>query len=247
VKKIGNNAAARRFAKRILADLGAGRCVTVTWLNHFSAMEVGAMEAGPALESMSYIGIDGQFLRLLGRLPVPRTSADLVVPMLVDALGAAARVALVGGEPSSLDLRVSAFKERFPSAVIEMAVDGFTISNHAELAESVVRGTEPNVVLIGMGGGRQEMVARAISSLSGEPRVILTVGGFLDQLTMPGYYPWWAYPTGLTWLVRLAREPRRLWRRYTSNAIEAWRMRYELRSLRGLEGVRRVAAVLEER
>ena len=49
----------------------------------------------------------------------------------------------------------------------------------------------------------------------------LSCGGFLDQVLRPGYYPAWAYPLRLNWLIRLAREPRRLWRRYTVDAVLA--------------------------
>jgi hypothetical protein len=49
----------------------------------------------------------------------------------------------------------------------------------------------------------------------------MTCGGFLDQILQSNYYPAWAYPLRLNWLVRLAREPRRLWRRYTVEAVVA--------------------------
>ena len=59
--------------------------------------------------------------------------------------------------------------------------------------------------------------------------LVVTCGGWLDQFAGgEPYYPAWAYPLRLNWLVRLAREPRRLWRRYTIEAIRAVRARADL-------------------
>ena len=55
--------------------------------------------------------------------------------------------------------------------------------------------------------------------------LVATCGGWLDQFAGDTYYPAWAYPLRLNWLVRLAREPKRLWRRYTVDAIRAVRAR----------------------
>jgi hypothetical protein len=76
------------------------------------------------------------------------------------------------------------------------------------------------MLIVGLGAGLQEQVllegARAMTR-----GYAMTCGGFLDQVLQPGYYPAWAYPLRLNWLVRLSREPRRLWRRYTVHALLA--------------------------
>ena len=59
---------------------------------------------------------------------------------------------------------------------------------------------------------------------------VITCGGYFDQVIVGDYYPAWAYPMRLNWLVRMWHEPRRLWRRYLIGtpkfAIEsiAWRL-----------------------
>ncbi len=53
--------------------------------------------------------------------------------------------------------------------------------------------------------------------------LVLTCGGFFDQIHPARYYPSWAYALRLNWAVRLAREPGRLWRRYSVEALEASR------------------------
>jgi beta-1,4-glucosyltransferase len=70
----------------------------------------------------------------------------------------------------------------------------------------------------------------------------LTCGGFLDQALQVNYYPAWAYPLRLNWLVRVLREPRRLWRRYTVDAVRAVAARAELRQgMRDVPGADRHA------
>ena len=84
----------------------------------------------------------------------------------------------------------------------------------------LVREVQPDLVLVGLGAGLQEQVLLEAASAM-RRGYALTCGGFIDQVLQEGYYPEWAYPLKLNWLVRLAREPRRLWRRYTVEALSA--------------------------
>jgi Glycosyl transferase WecG/TagA/CpsF family len=54
--------------------------------------------------------------------------------------------------------------------------------------------------------------------------VIFTAGGWLDQLAdRPQYFPPLVHQLRLGWLLRIIREPRRLVRRYTLDAVSALR------------------------
>lgn len=77
-----------------------------------------------------------------------------------------------------------------------------------------VRGTSPDVVLVGLGAPKQELSIHE-SREALRPAVMLGIGGSLDFLagTVPRA-PTWVSRSGLEWLYRLAREPRRLWKRY---------------------------------
>jgi UDP-N-acetyl-D-mannosaminuronic acid transferase (WecB/TagA/CpsF family) len=100
------------------------------------------------------------------------------------------------------------------------AVDGYEGLRRGADLQRLVAEIEPDLVLVGLGAGLQEKVL--IEAAEGMSRgYALTCGGFLDQVLQSGYYPSWAYPLRLNWLVRLAREPRRLWRRYTTHALVA--------------------------
>ena len=77
-----------------------------------------------------------------------------------------------------------------------------------------VAAAEPHIVLVCLGAPKQEAwVLRHQDLLAGS--VLLCVGACVDFLagTKPRA-PQWMADSGLEWLFRLSREPRRLWRRY---------------------------------
>ena len=81
------------------------------------------------------------------------------------------------------------------------------------------------LVVVGLGAPLQDFYAL---ELRAPGMLVVTCGGWLDQFCAVSYYPSWAYPLRLNWLVRLAREPRRLWRRYSVDALRALRARRAL-------------------
>ncbi len=229
-----------------LADLLATRhnsaspVASITWLNHWSAQQVLRDEEGTgSLSRISLVGIDGTALALLLGHRVPRTSADALIPELLPQLRGA-RVIVIGGTTAinrqAADELQALMRD---DGRVVAAVDGY-----AELAalESSLRswlhGNAPTVVIVGLGAAKQERVT-TIAANAMSQGLVITCGGFLDQVTQRGYYPWWAYPLRLNWLVRLAREPKRLWRRYTVDAVKAWsarrRLRAEISSLAGFQ------------
>lgn len=213
----------------------------MTWLNHHSARSVDAFDA--ELEKLDFVGIDGLLLlALLGR-SMPRTSADLLLPLLLPRLHGAS-VALVGGEPGALPHRAAHVRRLLPAdASIVANVDGYSgLPPARELAERA-RAERWDVVLVGLGAGLQDRYAAAVRSRL-DHGLVLTCGGFLDQVPDGGYYPRWAYPLRLNWAVRLAREPRRMWRRYSVEAAQALCARTSLQRLRNSGGVRRLAEAL---
>ena len=116
-----------------------------------------------------------------------------------------------------------------PGGSIVGCRDGYEgLPRGAELRRWLAR-TRPTLVLAGLGAPLQEeFVVEAAAYL--DRGLVVTCGGFLDQIQQESYYPSWAYPLKLNWAVRLAREPRRLWRRYTVDALAAARSRRALRA-----------------
>jgi N-acetylglucosaminyldiphosphoundecaprenol N-acetyl-beta-D-mannosaminyltransferase len=81
------------------------------------------------------------------------------------------------------------------------------------ILEEVKRWT-PDLVLVALGAPKQELwIHESREALA--PSVLVGIGATLDFMAgaVPRA-PAWVSRSGLEWLYRLAREPRRLWRRY---------------------------------
>jgi beta-1,4-glucosyltransferase len=196
----------------------SGSPVRVTWLNHYS-IRTALVDAADAVGRVDVCGIDGQFLQWLLKHPV-RTSADLVVPLLLKCDESIRTVLAIGGRGDRGEVLSAALSDVAGRPVEVVCIDGFDGLLRGRDLQKTVRAVQPDMVLVGLGAGLQEQVL--LESAEAMPGgYAMTCGGFLDQVLQPGYYPSWAYPLRLNWLVRLAREPRRLWRRYTVLALLA--------------------------
>lgn len=188
----------------------------VTWINHSSLLRL--RDRMTLLQEFYMVGIDGIFLRNIMRVPHIRTSADLVIPKIL--AGRQLKVFLIGGEKNGLWRRSERFRELFPQAKVVLNISGFE-ENILEKSITAFEICKPNVIVLGLGAVKQEELAvNILQRISqNENCLILTCGGWLDQIVYDQYYPSWAYSLRLNWLVRLIREPRRLWRRYSIDAV----------------------------
>ena len=231
---------AEQFATHLRDRLQQGVPTAVTWVNHYTAPLM--LEHGEDASRIDFIGVDGLLLaRLLGG--VGRTSADLVLPPLLGGVESA-RVLLIGGTPESSAEARDAIGQVVAASSSVHALDGFGGLPPIEDVGRVVRDGSYDICVIGLGGGLQDRYAAAIRAE--QCALAVTCGGFLDQVSNPGYYPPWAYATRLNWLVRLTREPARLWRRYTLDAarfVRDWPGHRD--ALERLEGLRRYRRLLE--
>ncbi|MBU4616837.1 WecB/TagA/CpsF family glycosyltransferase [Rhodococcus sp. GG48] len=185
---------------------------SVTWLNHSSVLRAD----WDSLAKIDYIGIDGTLLELVLRicgLPVRRTSADMFGPLLLK-LAAGKRVALVGGAPGV----ARAAADRIGRDIV-LALDGYRELDGMRTDPSVIVDAAPDVVVLGLGAGVQDRVLCELREhLPGA--IIMTAGGWLDQLgKKEQYFPAWVHLLRMGWLLRVIREPRRLLRRYTIEAL----------------------------
>lgn len=226
--------AADRLVEGLVAEerrlAASGRPVRVTWVNHYSVQ--GALRTAPdEVRALEVCGVDGQLLRWILGHPV-RTSADLVVPVLLRRDESIRQVLAIGGRGDrSADL-AAAFSRLAGRPVEVRSVDGYEgLPREDELRQLIEQAT-PDLLLVGMGAGLQERVL--LEGAAGMRQgYALTCGGFLDQVLQVRYYPAWAYPLRLNWLVRLLREPRRLWRRYSVDALRAVAHRSGLQAAMG--------------
>lgn len=214
----------------------------ITWLNHFSALV--AMRAAVPVEQFDHLGLDGVLLcRLLGLDSATcRTSADLVIPRVLER-SRPLRVALVGSRPATLDAVVRKIEHEFGHRVV-LTRDGYDGLPRPEVLRRELRAARAQLVVVGLGTPKQDIYAL---ELRGPGMLVATCGGWLDQFAQDSYYPSWAYPLRLNWLVRLAKEPRRLWRRYTIDAVRALRARAALVDYVAGQGGRPLAATTTPR
>lgn len=230
---------AANFAAHLVEMHKSGVGASVTWYNHASVQR--AAKAALNVAGFDYIGVDGVFLRWMLAPTLPRTSADLVLPLLLSSFRHGGRVALVGSVRVNLEAATRIVESLPSSLTVVYTCDGYDeLRSATELAKSV-RDAQADVVIIGLGAPLQDSYALALAEAGLSSQLVLTCGGWLDQVGNPGYYPAFAYRLKLNWFFRLAREPRRLWRRYTVEAVQAFRNRRAVRSF--LAGARGVTAM----
>lgn len=119
---------------------------------------------------------------------------------------------MVGGSPETADKSSKKIVRDFPGFKKIDSFDGYGKS--PDKARDFILSTSPQMVLVGMGMGRQEYFLMDLVD-SGWSGVGICVGGFLDKVANPQLeYPPWALKYNLKFLSRLMSEPRRLSRRY---------------------------------
>lgn len=157
--------------------------------------------------------------RLLGEpLPEKVSGSDFVPLLLERAAEHGWRVYFLGGAPGVAELARDKLLERLPSLqVVGIDVSRIGADDPPEQWRPLVeriRATRPHLVFVALGAPKQEIWIHAVREEL-RPAVLLAVGGSLDFVagTIPRA-PQWMSRSGLEWLFRLSREPKRLWRRY---------------------------------
>jgi N-acetylglucosaminyldiphosphoundecaprenol N-acetyl-beta-D-mannosaminyltransferase len=157
--------------------------------------------------------------RLL-RPPLPQRVAgsDLVPHLLERAAERRWRVYFLGGAPGVAALARDTVLKQIPDLeIVGIDAPRFSPDEPMSAQQAVVeriRAARPHVVFVAFGAPKQEIwIDRFREQVA--PAVLLGVGATLDFLagSIPRA-PRWMAESGLEWLFRLSREPRRLWRRY---------------------------------
>jgi N-acetylglucosaminyldiphosphoundecaprenol N-acetyl-beta-D-mannosaminyltransferase len=156
---------------------------------------------------------------LLG-LPVPEkiSGSDLAPRLLALAAARRWRVFLLGGDATAAQQASARLRRDLPELNIvgvaspRVCMDEARVTREPLLRQ--IRSRNPDLVLVGLGAPKQELfIHEAVDAL--RPAVLLGVGATIDFLAGTAQRaPSWVSSAGLEWLYRLAREPRRLWRRY---------------------------------
>jgi N-acetylglucosaminyldiphosphoundecaprenol N-acetyl-beta-D-mannosaminyltransferase len=171
------------------------------------------------------VHIDGMPIVLLCRLagiPARRdhraTLVDVIWPLLELAAAREWRVFYLGAQGETLERGMAAIRARFPRLPLASHHGFVDATNEAAVVERI-RAFAPQLVLVGMGMGRQERWILEHGREIG-PACFFTVGACLEYVSgTVRTPPRWMGQAGLEWLFRLAENPRRFWFRYL---IEPW-------------------------
>jgi len=221
-------------AARIVADAVAHLSCEVHLCNAYTLSLVdGDEQMRSALLAADLNLADGTPVAVLGRrhgLPGPVRGTELVGEVARQG-GADVRHYLYGGNEGVADLMAAALVRAVPEAsVVGTECPPFRPLTDADLAGLVdrVRESGADVLWIGLGTPRQDYLVHLLAPQLSIP--VVPVGAAFDFWSGTiREAPRFLRGTGLEWVYRLAREPRRLWRRYLLGnprfLLSAWRHR----------------------
>lgn len=187
------------------------------------------------INEFDLILVDGNGVRVLTPLygfSVPdRLDTDSLAPDLFRALGRrGGRLFLFGCAPGVAERAARRIEADLPGLAVG-ALHGYQDVQRGhpgriskEDADSIVESINAfgaDVVVVSLPTPLQQRWVSTYGQQLTAP-VVITAGSYLDHLADAGgagYYPRWVNHLQLNWLYRLAREPRRLWRRYTIETV----------------------------
>ncbi|MBL0730699.1 WecB/TagA/CpsF family glycosyltransferase [Piscinibacter sp. HJYY11] len=143
------------------------------------------------------------------------------IPRLLGGSPLPLRVFLFGARPEVVGEASRTVERRFGHEVVG-ALSGYGVDD-AEVCRRI-RDAEPDVVLVALGNPLQERWildhAKALP-----PALYVGVGALFDFLAERAVRaPVWVRKLRLEWLFRLLQEPKRLWKRYTVDAVRFFRI-----------------------
>jgi exopolysaccharide biosynthesis WecB/TagA/CpsF family protein len=167
--------------------------------------------------------------RLSGRpLPERVTGSSLIFSLTAAAAVSERAIYLLGGEPGVPDLAASELSGRYPGLKVagtDAPPIGFD-EDPGRLAEvrDRLRAAGPDIVYVGLGFPKQERLITTLASAL--PRTWFVGCGAAIPMAAGAVprAPRWMRQSGLEWVFRLVKEPRRLARRYFADVPYAIRL-----------------------
>jgi N-acetylglucosaminyldiphosphoundecaprenol N-acetyl-beta-D-mannosaminyltransferase len=143
---------------------------------------------------------------------------DLMLHFCARAARAGIPMYLFGGRtPEALELLERRLRERFPElAIVGGCSPPFRELSAQEEAEAIaaIDSSRAKVVWVGTGQPKQELWMARMRPRLAAPLLVGVGAAFDFHAGLVPQAPAWMQRNGLEWTYRLAREPRRLWRRY---------------------------------
>jgi exopolysaccharide biosynthesis WecB/TagA/CpsF family protein len=174
------------------------------------------------------VGVKAAFAAL-GRRPGRNMNGTDFIPALLRTLPPQ-RLAVYGTASPWLERGVEVLRQTTRHTVVDCD-HGF---HPVERYIGAARRTRPDVVLLAMGMPHQEITAATLKATLATPTLIVNGGAIVDFLAgRVDRAPRLLRRLGLEWSYRLAREPRRLFRRYGVGGVQFARLVLRLRRTAG--------------
>lgn len=145
---------------------------------------------------------------------------DMMLAVLAEAQARGWSSFLYGGAPGIPDLLAKRLEQRFPGLQVAGTYSPpFRPLTRDEVHETaaLINASGASLVWVGLSTPKQERWMAELRPLLEAP-VLFGVGAAFDfHAGRMKQAPRWMQKSGLEWLYRLSREPRRLWRRYLTN------------------------------
>lgn len=201
---------------------GAALClpdgVGILWAAHYMSQRGGRLLAAVQLP-LSFLALVLRPSALRRPLPQAMHGVDFTWEMLAAIDRAGLSLYLLGGTEEESRGAVKRIAERRPSLRIAGAHPGYLREGDDAVAR--INAAQPDVLLVAMGFPRQEKwIADNLPRL--DVKIAVAEGGSLSFISgAVGRAPRWMRRSGLEWLYRLLRQPRRL-RRQLALPVFVW-------------------------
>jgi N-acetylglucosaminyldiphosphoundecaprenol N-acetyl-beta-D-mannosaminyltransferase len=155
--------------------------------------------------------------RFLKGTGIHRTTPPEWIGPVLKSLGPNASIFWIGGKADVVATAARRYEAEFGVRTAGIQHGYFELSAGSEdnrLLLERINAAKPSIILVNMGMPRQERwIAHHLSQI--ETGVVISAGALVDHAAgIVSRPPCFVANMGLEWAVRLAREPRRLWRRY---------------------------------
>jgi exopolysaccharide biosynthesis WecB/TagA/CpsF family protein len=156
------------------------------------------------------------------------SGSDLVPRLCEIAAPKGYRLFFLGGRPGAARKATVRLRERLPSLKVAGVYSppfGFEKNDEEnEKIAKMIKETAPDILLVGLGAPKQEKwIYQHYKKL--EVPISIGVGVTFEFIAgMVKRAPQWMQESGLEWLWRLMKEPRRLWKRYLIDDMQFFRL-----------------------
>lgn len=175
------------------------------------------------IEGCDIISADGQPIiwasRWLGSPLRDRvTGIDLMMRLIERASQRGHRLYLLGAREAVVRAAAERIAREHPGTVIAGWHDGYWAPDReAELVRDIAA-SRPDILFVAISSPRKELFLAKWKDEIAAPFVMGVGGSFDVYAGVTRRAPMWMQRAGLEWLFRVVQEPRRMWRRYLSDA-----------------------------